>query len=137
MPATVGLLRSSLLKVFAFAFNLFPIVSVRGCILLRGNVGPHQCLFAIDIEELLLILRQLVFGKNGLDRALRLAERTVNALVRVNNQEIGSLVKTIYGAYFHAIGVFAFDAGFANDEGHVWSGLFRPNGKAGDSSRIL
>jgi hypothetical protein len=68
----------------------------------------------------LLARRQLVFGKNRLDRALGLAKRAVDALIRVDHEKVRSLVKTVYRANLDAVGEFAFDAGFGDDECHCW-----------------
>jgi hypothetical protein len=41
----------------------------------------------------------------------------------VNNEEVRAFIKTVYGAYFYAIRVFAFNAIFTNDKGHVVKSL--------------
>jgi len=54
-----------------------------------------------------LIFRQVIFGKNGFGRTLWLAKTAIYAFFRVNGQEIGTFVKTVYRAYLDAISVFA------------------------------
>jgi hypothetical protein len=66
----------------------------------------------------LLVGRNVFFGINGVDGAFWDAHRAVDALVRVNGEEVRAFAEAINGANIHAIGVFAADAGFGNDVGH-------------------
>ena len=67
--------------------------------------------------------RYFIFGINGFCGTFWLAECAVDAFVRVNNEEVRAFIKTVYGAYFYAIRVFAFNAIFTNDKGHVVKSL--------------
>src|SRR5690606_30422107 len=67
------------------------------------------------------------------DGAFRLAYAAINALIGVDNQHVLALVETIHGADFHAIGVFAADAGFGHDIGH--GRLFNPPSSNPQASR--
>ena len=40
------------------------------------------------------------------------------ALVGVDDQHVFTLVETVHGADFDAVGIFAFDAGFSDDVSH-------------------
>jgi len=70
-----------------------------------------------------LTCRYFIFGINGFCGAFWLAECAVNAFVWVNNEEVRAFVKTVYGANFYAIRVFAFNAILTNDKGHVVKSL--------------
>ena len=60
---------------------------------------------------------------NGFCRTFWFAECAVDAFVRVNDEEVRAFVKTVYGANFYAIRVFAFNAILTNDKGHVVKSL--------------
>jgi hypothetical protein len=55
---------------------------------------------------------------NCVDRAFRNADGTVDALVRVDDQEIGAFPEAVDGADIDTIRVFAFDARVGYDMGH-------------------
>jgi hypothetical protein len=48
---------------------------------------------------------------NRFDRTYGYASVAINALVRMDHNKIGSLVKTVHRADFHAVCVLAVDAG--------------------------
>jgi hypothetical protein len=62
---------------------------------------------------------QLVLGEDRVDRALGLAQGAVDALVRVDHEEVRALVEAVHGTHFHAVRVLAHDAVFADDKGHT------------------
>ena len=76
-----------------------------------------------------LVVRHVFFGINRIDRTLGNADRAVDALVGVNREEIGAFAEAIDGAYVHAIGVFALDAGFGNGMGHEISSTVKGQAK--------
>jgi hypothetical protein len=65
-----------------------------------------------------LVCWQVFFGIDGIDGALRNANRAIDALIRVNGEEIGAFAEAVYGADVHTVGVFAADTGFRNNVGH-------------------
>src|SRR5690606_20392867 len=67
-----------------------------------------------------LVLRYLVLRIDRLDGAFGLTEGAIDALVGIDHQHVRPLVEAIDGAHLHAVGEFALDAGFCNDEGHEW-----------------
>jgi hypothetical protein len=87
----------------------------QGSTYLRGKTVQTN---GTSSKELLLGFRQVIFGKYGRDRAFGHAQGTVNTFVGVNGQEIRPFMKTIDRTNVHAIGVFAFHAGFGDDVGH-------------------
>src|SRR5690606_40854635 len=72
-----------------------------------------------------LVLGNLVFGENCLDRTFGFAQGTVDAFVRVDYQHVRPFPKAVDGTNLDAVGEFALDAGFCNDESHDDS-LVRP-----------
>ena len=69
---------------------------------------------------MLLAGRKLIFRINGLYRTFGLAQGAVDALLRIDYKKIGSFVEAVNRAYIHAVGVFAADALFCDDEGHAF-----------------
>ena len=74
--------------------------------------------FGIQRRHVLLVFGDVFFGVNRVDRALGNADRAIDALVRIDHQEVGADVEAVHGADFHAVHVFALDAVFGDDEGH-------------------
>jgi hypothetical protein len=65
-----------------------------------------------------LVCWQVFLGVDGIDGALGNAHSAVNALIRVNGEEVGPFAEAVYGADVHTVGVFAADTGFRNNVGH-------------------
>jgi hypothetical protein len=65
-----------------------------------------------------LVCRQVFFGIDGIDGALRNANCAIDALIRVNGEEVGAFAEAVYGADVHTVSVFAADTGFRNNVGH-------------------
>jgi len=73
---------------------------------------------AVERQELFLARGDIVLRHDGLGRALRFAQRAVDALVRVDDQKVRPLMETVHRAHVHAVGVFALDAVLEHDIGH-------------------
>src|SRR3990170_51633 len=65
-----------------------------------------------------LALRQIILGIDRLHRAFRNTQRAIDALVRIDHQEIRPLAETVHRAHVHTVGIFASDAGFGDNIGH-------------------
>src|ERR1700730_9034880 len=107
----------SLEKLSLFSLAL-PLLGIRRSGLLLRNHGPFFCKLCVQRREMILPRRQLLLGKDGLDGAFRLAQGAVDALVRVDHEEIRALVEAIHWAYLHAVHVLALDTVLGDDEGH-------------------
>ena len=83
-----------------------------------GVYGPFSGEFNIQCNKLLLIDRHIVFREYCIGRACRHTDVTVDALVRVDNEEVGTLMKGFNRADINTIGVFAADTVFGNDLCH-------------------
>jgi len=92
-------------------------VGVRRRRLLSRDVGPSLRILAVDVEP--TIKARLGVGLDGVDRAFRLADPTVDALVGMNDEHVLALVEAVHRTDFDAIGVFALDANFSDDVGHL------------------
>jgi len=58
-------------------------------------------------------------GLNGVDGTFWLAHSAIDAFVGVDHQHIFAFVKAVNRTNFHAVRVFAFDAAFRHDVGHI------------------
>ena len=58
--------------------------------------------------------------EDGFNRAFGHAGLAVDALIGMNVDHLLALVEALYGAHHHAVRVFAGEAGFGDDMGHVW-----------------
>src|SRR4051812_40375276 len=95
-----------------------PVVRVGGRRLGLRDHGPTLRKLGIELEELLLPVGHVVLGYDRLNRALRLAERAVDALLGVDDEHVRAFMKAVHRANLHAVGVFALDAGLGDDESH-------------------
>jgi hypothetical protein len=100
------------------AWLVFPLFGIWQGWLHFSDVWPLFGEFCIQSDELGLISRHFVFRIDGIHRALWLAQRAVDALVRVDNEEIRAFIEAVYRTHFHAISVFAVNTVFANYKCH-------------------
>ncbi len=68
---------------------------------------------------MLLAFWNFVLRIDCLDRAFRLAQGAVDTLIGIDDEKIRPFVETVHGADLDAIGQFALDAGFGDDERHI------------------
>ena len=97
---------------------------------LRCNIWPLVTILAIELQPLL----QTALGVRFycVHRSFRLADAAIDALVRVNDEHVGALVKTIDRTNLHAVGEFAFNASVQDDVGH---GSLRSRGRLDQNNR--
>jgi hypothetical protein len=67
---------------------------------------------------MLLVIRQVVFGKDGFRRALRFTQCAIDTFFRIDDQAVRALVETVHRAHFDAVGVLAFDTIVAHHKSH-------------------
>src|SRR5690606_11012819 len=72
----------------------------------------------VERHEMLLAGRHVVFRIDRADRALGLAQGAVDALDRIDHQEVRALVEAVDRAHLDAVGVLPLDAVLGDDEGH-------------------
>ena len=108
-----------LFQQMRLVFYLRPVIRIDG----RGfsfNDGlPALGELGVDRNELALILRYIILGKDRFHRALGHAQGAINAFVRVDDQHVRPLAETIHRANIDAIGIFALDAGFGHNVSHT------------------
>jgi len=92
-------------------------VGIGGRRLLGRDVGPSLGILSVDVEP--TIEARLGVRLDGVDRAFRLADPAVDALVGMNDEHVLALVEAVHRTDFDAIGVFALDANFSDDVGHL------------------
>jgi hypothetical protein len=69
---------------------------------------------------MLLFSRQIFFRIDGVYRALGYAYCAVNAQLGVDGEKIRAFNKAIYRTDIYAVGVFAADAAFGYNVGHIF-----------------
>ena len=108
----------SALEVLKLAVDTVPFFGVGRRILLFSDVRPDPCEFGVQFDELLLVIRKLIFREDCVYRAFWFAQRAVDAFVGVNDEKVRALIKAVDGTDLDAVRVFALDAVFDDDESH-------------------
>src|SRR6201998_2015473 len=103
--------------LFELVEDALPLFSVRGRRLFGRDIWPNLRIFGIDAEP--LFQTWLGIRLDRVNRAFRLAYAALDAFVRVDDQHVFALVKTIDRANLNAVHVFAFDAIVVDDIGHL------------------
>src|SRR5437879_11661592 len=99
----------------------FPLLGVGRRVLLLRDHRPLLGELGIQLLEVLLTRGQLLLGEDRLDRAFGLAQRAVDALLRIDGEKVRSLVEAVHRTNLHTIHVLALDAVFGADESHSMS----------------
>src|SRR6218665_181014 len=95
-----------------------PFVGVGQGRLALGDAGPTLGQVGVELDHVLLIARHILLRHDRVRRAFGDADGAVDALVRVDGQEVRAFAEAVDGADVHTVGVFAADAGFGDDVGH-------------------
>jgi hypothetical protein len=66
----------------------------------------------VPFNEVFPFFRYFIIREDGLDRALSHAGIAVDAVIRADDQKVGSFTKSVYRAYRGAIGIFTVNTGF-------------------------
>src|SRR5207237_10274169 len=82
----------------------------------RGGTLEH---FAVDLDVFLEVRRYILFRKDRGHRALGLAGPTIDALVGMYVELIGTLIDAVDRTHVDACAVLRVLAGFIYDVGHV------------------
>ena len=119
---------------FEFFQYLMSLVEIRRAApqddLISALVAAEEDGDKLNAQELigmifvLLVAGHVFLRHDRVDRALGDAHGAVDALVRVDRQEVRALAEAVDRTHVHAIGVLAADAGFENDVGHGGVELF-------------
>ena len=95
---------------------VLPIIGIRRCFALAGDIGPLLGVIAVEFYPGGRLI--VAIGQNRLGRAFRFADAAINAFIRVNHQHVFANIEAVHRTDFHAIHVFAVDAIFADDISH-------------------
>jgi|TARA_Y100000994_G_scaffold119719_1_gene98405 hypothetical protein len=102
-----------------FTLDVRPFFGVFQRIFLLGDVWPDLGQLGIEFEETLLIFWKLVLGEYSVDRALGLTQCTIDAFIRMDNEEVWSFIETVHWADFYTIGVFTLYASVTYHKRHL------------------
>ncbi|SPJ16717.1 hypothetical protein SBBP2_200002 [Burkholderiales bacterium] len=108
----------SALEVLQLFLYVLPLIRVRRVRFKARDRWPFLGKLCIQGDKFLLICRNILLGVDRVDGAFGYANRAIDALIWVDNEEIRPLAKAIDGADIDAIGVLAANARFRNDVGH-------------------
>src|SRR4029453_6688736 len=109
---------SSTLEILALDLHLFPLVRIGRRRLALDDWLPDLRELGVERGELRLIGRDVVLREDRLHRALGHAQRAVDALIRIDDQEVRPFAEAIDRADVDAVGILAADAGFGDDVSH-------------------
>src|SRR5689334_14297008 len=87
-------------------------------------VGPSRRIgrfedIPVDLDVLLHVPRHILFRENRGDRTLRLARTAIDALIRMDEELVRSLVDAVDWAHIDACAVLGVLARFGYDVGHL------------------
>jgi len=115
------LLQQSTLQKFKLAGFTVPFGGIGQRLAAGGNHWPFFRQLSIKRDIAFQSCGDIIFRVDRFGRAFWFTQSAIDALVWVNYQEIGTFMKAIDRANFHAIGVFAADTVLNNDK---WHGLY-------------
>src|SRR5262245_20149424 len=95
-----------------------PLVSIRRGRLLLDDGLPRLGKLGVQGRPLALAVRHIVLREYRLDRAFRNAQCAVYALVRVDNEHVGTFAEAVHRTDIDAIGILALDAGLGHNVSH-------------------
>lgn len=110
----------STLQVLELVGLAVPFIGIgQGC-LAASDAFPLAALrkLSVDFDEFLLVGRHVFLGEDGFGGAFGHADGAIDALIRVDDEEVGAFLEAIDRAHVHAIGVLAFDTVFSDDVCH-------------------
>ena len=105
------------LEVCNLTFLAIPLRCIRHRIFALSDIRPDFRQLDVQLNEFLHFCRDFVLGENSDGRALWFTQGAVDALIRVDNQEVRAFVEAVHRTHFDAVGVLALDAVVGNDEG--------------------
>lgn len=109
----------SALQVLELAGFAIPLIGVWQWILGSGDGLEYGAQLCIQGNEVYLVCRHILLGEDGIGRALRNTDCTVNALVRIDDKEVRAFLEAVHRADVHTICEFALDAVLCNNVGHI------------------
>ena len=92
-------------------------VGIGRCRLLPRYVGPNFRILAVEVEP--LFESRLRIRLDRINRAFRLANTTIDAFVRVDDEHVLTLVEAVYRTHLDTVSVLAADTALVDDVGHI------------------
>ena len=111
--ARAGVFREELLEL---ALDAVHFLGFRHRVLLDRDIRPDLGIIRIDLQP--LVEARLGVGLDRLRRTYRFADTTIDAFIRMDDEEVFALIEAIDGADLDTIGVFAANAVVRDDVGH-------------------
>ena len=108
----------SALEILPLVGDANPLIGIIRVGLLAGDGRPLMGKLGIDLNEIELIFRNILFSKNGCFWTFGHAHGTVDALVGINHEEIGAFMEAVDRANVNTVGTLAVDACFTDNVGH-------------------
>jgi len=84
---------------------------------LRGDIWPDPSIFSINREP--FFHSGLGVRLDRVDRAFRLANTTIDAFVRVDDEHVLTLIEAVHRTYLDTVHVLTFDTAFIDDVGQL------------------
>src|SRR5476649_2587593 len=106
---------------FKLVFHVLELVGFGQRRLGLGDARPAARQVGVQFNEVLLIPGDIFFGIDCIDRAFGDAHGAVDALVRIDREEVGTFAEAIHRAHVHAIGIAALNAAFGHNVSHSGS----------------
>ncbi len=85
----------SALQQLELVLDAFPLLGIRRRIFLLADHRPFLGQLGVQLQEALLAVRDFFLGENGLHGTLRLAQRAVDAFIRIDHQKIRTFVEAV------------------------------------------
>src|SRR5690606_32805610 len=132
-----GRVGGSSLQQLELAGLAFPLLGIGQAVLAGAHHRAVLGTVGFNLHDYFMVRWHVMLGADRIDRALRLAQGAVDALVRIDHQEVGALVETVERAHLDTVGVLALDAVLGDDEGHGRGIPGDRRGSEGDCSHSL
>jgi hypothetical protein len=116
LRGSVALTALGVEELLEFVRHPIPILAVRRRVFLGGDVRPSLGVLGIDLQPLLQARLGVRF--DGIGRAFRLADTSIDAFVGVDDEHVLAFVEAVHRTYLDAVQVLTLDAIFDDDVGH-------------------
>ena len=92
-------------------------VGIGRCRLLPRDVGPNCRILAVEVEP--LFESRLRIRLDRINRAFGLANTTIDAFVRMDDEHVLTLVEAVHWTHLDTVSVLAADTALVDDVGHL------------------
>ena len=113
---SVALARLGREELLVLAFDAVHLLGFRQRVALDGDVRPLRRKISVQFQPHIKARLRIRLDRFG--RTFRFADATVDSLVRMNHEEILTLIEAIHGADFDTVGILAANAVVGHDVSH-------------------